>query len=185
MKSRSMKLTLLLLCFVIFSARAQSTYLDEGEKVTIYPKVEWIKGTPVTTFDKDKIYVVELWATWCKPCIAAIPHLNKLSKKFKDQIIFVGQDVMEGDKSKVEAFVKAQGERMSYNVAYGGPEGSDFDKLWIKASGTSGIPRSFVIQNNTLLWMTHPQMLNEEILQLLVDKKFTKEAAEALIKERK
>jgi len=174
---------LIMLTGLILSALASSAqryYLDEGEHVEIYPKVDWLKGESIKEFDKEKIYIVELWATWCKPCIAAIPHLNELNRKFKDKVIFIGQNVMEDDKAKVEDFVKKMGLAMDYRIAYGGPQGSDFDQKWVKASGTNMIPRTFIIQNNMLVWMTHPGALNAEILQLLIDKKFTKEAASKL-----
>jgi thiol-disulfide isomerase/thioredoxin len=175
-------LTFLLLLFMAVRSEAQVAYLDTGEKVSLYPQVEWIKGQPLSAFDPSKIYVIDLWATWCKPCLAAMPHLNSLSKKFRDKVIFLAQDVMESDLAKVTGFVSLQGDNMDMNVAFGGPRGGDFDKKWIQASGTSSIPRTFVIQNNTLVWITTPDKLNETILQLLIDKKFSIAAAEKINK---
>ena len=151
-----------------------------GGEMNTYPAVEWIKGDPITQFEKDKIYIVELWATWCVPCVAAMPHLNDLNKKFGDKISMVGQDVMEDDKAKVVKFVKDKGDALTYRMAFAGGAGSDFDKKWIQPAGVSGIPQTFVIQNGKLVWQTHPDKLNEGVLQLLIDKKFTIEAAEAL-----
>lgn len=177
-------LTLLMLAFTAVKCVAQMAYLDTAEKVNLYPKVEWIKGQPFNSFDPTKIYVIDLWATWCKPCLAAMPHLNNLSKKFKDKIIFLAQDVMENDLAKVTEFVAQQGDNMSMTVAFGGPKGGDFDKKWIAASGTNNIPRTFVIQNNTIVWITTPNKLNETILQLLIDKKFSIAAAETINKNK-
>jgi len=42
-----------------------------------------------------KVVVIEFWATWCGPCVAAIPHLNELSRKFQNrgvQIISVSDE---------------------------------------------------------------------------------------------
>ena len=36
---------------------------------------------------EGKVVVLEFWATWCGPCVAAIPHLNELSDKYKDKPI--------------------------------------------------------------------------------------------------
>ncbi len=33
---------------------------------------------------KDKVVVLEFWATWCMPCIQAIPHLNEMADALKD-----------------------------------------------------------------------------------------------------
>jgi len=176
--------TVLLLFITFFTSSAQVTYLDVNEKVEQYPKVEWLKGMPVDNFEKDKIYLVELWATWCKPCIASMPHMAELNSKFKDKIVFISQDVWEDDVEKVKAFIAKNEKLMDWRTGYAGAsKTSDFDKNWIKPSGTSSIPRTFIIQNNTLVWMTQPDQVNEEILQLLVDHKFSIEAAEKLAKK--
>ena len=176
--------TVLLSLITHFSCSAQVAYLDVNEKVEQYPKVEWLKGTPLDKFEKDKIYLVELWATWCKPCIASMPHLAELNSKFKDKIVFIGQDVWEDGIEKVKEFIAKNEKLMDYRIGYAGASRtSDFDKNWIKPSGTSSIPRTFIIQNNTLVWMTQPDQVNEEILQLLVDHKFSIEAAEKLAKK--
>jgi len=151
-----------------------------GGEMMKYPQVDWIQGTPIEAFEKDKIYIVELWATWCVPCVAAMPHLNELSRKFSGKITVIGQDVMEENREKVEKFVKGRGDGLTYRIAYAGGRGSDFDKKWIEPAGVTGIPQTFIIQNNKLVWQTHPDKLNEAVLQLLVDKKFTIDAAEAL-----
>jgi thiol-disulfide isomerase/thioredoxin len=154
---------------------------EVGGKIITYPKVDWLKGTPVTEFKKDSIYVVELWATWCKPCIAFMPHLSKLSEKFKGKIDFIAQNVLEDNKEKVENFVKKDGINWKLKVAYGGDKNSDFHKKWTQPAGVFAIPQTYLIQNNKLLWQTYPNYLNEEILQLVIDGKFTVEKAEAIV----
>lgn len=154
---------------------------DTGEDIGTYPKVEWLKGGPVTTFDPSKTYIIEMWATWCVPCIAAMPHISELNAKFKDKgIVFIAQDVMEYDREKVVNFVKAKTELAQLNVAFAGPQDNEFEQQWIKAAGISAIPQTIIIQGNKLMWQTTPYALNEKVLQLLVDHKFTIDAAKAL-----
>ncbi|WP_439366291.1 TlpA disulfide reductase family protein [Bradyrhizobium sp. DASA03005] len=53
-------------------------------------KVEnWLRGQPLASFQPGIVYVVEFWATWCPPCVAAIPELVQLQEKNKNSGIEV------------------------------------------------------------------------------------------------
>ncbi len=54
--------------------------------------------------------VVSFWATWCKPCLKELPHLNRLAGQYKDQVSILAVSV-DAPKSvaKVAPFVQSKG----------------------------------------------------------------------------
>ncbi|WP_276499442.1 TlpA family protein disulfide reductase [Pontibacter litorisediminis] len=55
---------------------------------------------------KGKVVFLNIWATWCPPCIAEMPHIQKLYDKVgSDKIAFVMLSVDEGGMEKVKKFV--------------------------------------------------------------------------------
>ena len=46
---------------------------------------------------QNKAVLVNLWATWCSPCIEEMPYLAELQEKYKDRldIIFISADMEE------------------------------------------------------------------------------------------
>jgi thiol-disulfide isomerase/thioredoxin len=57
-----------------------------GKPAPEFAVKEWIIGPPTTLVDlKGKVTVLELWATWCKPCEQMFPKLNELHQTYKDQ----------------------------------------------------------------------------------------------------
>jgi thiol-disulfide isomerase/thioredoxin len=60
---------------------------------------------------RGKPLLVNLWATWCAPCVAEMPTLDALAAREKDlQVLAVSQD-LDG-KEKVDAFFAQRGFRM-------------------------------------------------------------------------
>jgi len=57
-------------------------------------------------------YVVNFWATWCKPCIKELPAFEKLNTTYKDKnvkVILVSLDFPEKLESSVIPFIEKQG----------------------------------------------------------------------------
>lgn len=148
--------------------------LKVGDKAPALEGLDWLKGGPVEKIDeKGKVYLIECWATWCGPCIAAIPHVNELHKKYADKgLVVIGIDVFEDGSDKAKAFVEKQGDKMAYPVAYWGGRDGAFDKTWLKAAGVDGIPHTFVVQDGKIQLMTHPMEINEELIETLLAGKF-------------
>ncbi len=48
--------------------------------------LEQLRGTPV---------VVNVWATWCPPCVEEAPHLAEVSEEFEGRVQFIGLDILD------------------------------------------------------------------------------------------
>ena len=162
----------LLLCIIAVTAHAQNDHspsLNIGDPAPLLRLGGWIKGTPVQRFEKGKVYVVEFWATWCGPCIAAMPHLSVLAREYKDKVTILGIDVMEKKTTsmrKVKAFVDSMGHRMDYTVA--AEDSNCMEAGWLDASGEQGIPKSFVVNaEGRLAWIGHPRELDEVLRKIV------------------
>ncbi len=162
--------------------------LKVGDKAPAIAVGKFVKGEPITSFEKGQVYVVEFWATWCGPCIKAIPHITALQKEYKDKgVRMLGVSVWENDQSKVEPFVKEMGDKMNYTVAMddvaNGAKANDgkMSKTWMAAAGRNGIPSSFIVdRDGKVAWIGHPMEL-DGVLKKVVAGKFdpAKEAERA------
>ncbi len=82
--------------------------VDAGASLQSMPtfEVEDIDGTRVATSDLlGTVTVIEFWATWCPPCIKALPTLRRLQLAYEDDVIFIGIAV-ESKESAVRGVVE-------------------------------------------------------------------------------
>lgn len=71
------------------------TVKDAAGKALSLPS---LKGAPV---------LVNLWATWCGPCVKELPDLARLAGSGRIRVVTISQDM--GDPAKASAFIAAKG----------------------------------------------------------------------------
>lgn len=62
---------------------------------------------PLLNKQDDKVYVINFWATWCKPCVEEIPAFNQLLENYKDknvEIIMVSLDFGASVDQRIKLF---------------------------------------------------------------------------------
>jgi len=155
------------LLLLLLTATLSAAGLKVGDPAPATRPETMLQGEAVKDFKKGEVYVFECWASWCGPCVAAIPHLNDLHKTMgRKGVVITGVNVWESERDAASAqrakdFLKAQGDKMSYRVALGGKA---FIKDWLEAAEVNGIPHAFVVADGKVAWMGHPMQLTPEII---------------------
>jgi thiol-disulfide isomerase/thioredoxin len=75
-----------------------------------------LKGKKVSVSHfKGKVVLIDFWETWCKPCLASLPTLNKLQKEFpkKLKVLEVTPGFVD-TKKDVQAFAKDHDYDLTY-----------------------------------------------------------------------
>lgn len=119
-----------------------------GQPIRIikYPDLRQILESP-----NDSILIVNFWATWCAPCVAEIPHFEKISDQYaasKVKVILVSLDAASLLKKKVEPFI-ARKEIKSAEVVL--LDETDYN-AWIdkvSADWSGAIPFTLIINTKT------------------------------------
>ena len=59
---------------------------------------------------RGEIIVLTFWAPWCNPCMAELPHLNRIDKNYEDRDVNVVAVSIDAARhiSKVKAYVKSR-----------------------------------------------------------------------------
>lgn len=62
----------------------------------------------INSNDKDKLYIYNFWATWCKPCIKEMPYFELLQNAYPDKVkvVFVSLDHPQKIQKKVLPFIR-------------------------------------------------------------------------------
>lgn len=95
---------------------------------------------------KGKVVVIEDWGVHCPPCIASLPHMAELDKKFRDKgLRIIGSESQGSTKEAIKPLI--DNAKVEYTITAG-----DTGPIRV-----SSIPRAFVFDaQGTLVYDGHP-----------------------------
>lgn len=145
--------------------RGAATTVTIGEPAPAYT-AQQMNGTPVSLADhRGEVLLLNVWATWCKPCRQEIPALDSLQREFGRRgfrVAGVSIDVIS-DTAAIVGFARDLG--ASYT-------------LWLdpddKVSSTFraiGVPSTYLIDRNGVLRWRHmgPVRATDPALRAVLD----------------
>lgn len=113
---------------------------------TPFGKEEWLTEKKDLT---GKVVVLDFWATWCGPCIAASPILDDLQDAHKDDLVIIGVSGQNDPLPKIKAFLKNK--KSSYSHVYDAKQGV------YKSLNITGIPHVVVMSSDGVVrWQGNP-----------------------------
>jgi thiol-disulfide isomerase/thioredoxin len=120
----------------------QPPQLDTVPSAAWDTEIQAVDGARFRLSDfKDKVVVVDLWATWCGPCRLEIPHLVDLQKEYGGkgvEVIGLTTEDPAEDEAKVRDFAREF--KINYKLGWSPREVS-----LALMNGNASIPQTFVI----------------------------------------
>ncbi|QDU70398.1 TlpA family protein disulfide reductase [Mucisphaera calidilacus] len=129
------------------AAQQQEDHLLLGRKAPGFT-LKSVDGDVVRLSDlKGRVVVLDFWATWCPPCVVAMPELQKLHERYEAQgVTIVGVNLRE-DRATVKRFVEQKGLGFTFVLDAEGRVGRSYR--------VSGIPQTVFIDREGVVQSVH------------------------------
>lgn len=117
---------------------------------------------------EDKTYVVNFWATWCKPCVAELPYFEKIGNDFsinEIEVILVSLDFKDRIKKSLIPFIENNNIKSEVVLLADTRTNKWIDKVDESWSGT--IPATLIYDQESYQFLEHEFESYEELKSLL------------------
>ncbi len=117
----------------------------------------------------DTIYVLNFWATWCRPCVKELPYFEQISQNYKFQklkVILVSLDFSEDMETKLKPFIQRKNLQSEIIVMDDPDANSWIDK--VDKSWSGAIPATLIYRGNKKVF--HEGSLSYEQIEDLINK---------------
>lgn len=101
-------LAVLIVLVISCKGKEEDNEVGEQPQATI-PVYDFDGLEHLLYFNDDKTYIVNFWATWCRPCIKELPYFEQIGEEYKDkgvEVILVSLDFPEKLETGVIPFVE-------------------------------------------------------------------------------
>ena len=110
---------------------------------------------------EGQVVLLDLWATWCEPCVEALPAYRELEQRYGDQgLVFLALSLDE-DPRQVQRFLEEQQLTLSH-LFMDGP-----DQPVASALKLRGLPTTYLLDRQGRLRHVHEGFLPEELPELV------------------
>jgi thiol-disulfide isomerase/thioredoxin len=92
---------------------------------------------------RDKIVIINFWASWCSPCIEEIPSLIKLVEKYNGDVVLVAVST-DTNADDVTSFLKSFPGLKNPNIKIVLDSNSEISKKYM----TTRMPESYIFSKN-------------------------------------
>ena len=97
---------------------------------------------------RGKVVVLDFWATWCPPCVKAIPHIQKMHEELESKgVVFLGMNQDKGQKDKVQKYIDTN--KVSFRQVM------DMESTIARDFNIEGIPTLFILDKEGVIRYAH------------------------------
>ncbi len=123
-------------------------------------------------YSNSKLSVINLWATWCGPCVGEMPELNSVQEEFKNDSISFLSFSIDNDSIKLVNFLNKKRfkfkditlENLKYRTAILNTlEGKKTNELLSSQS----VPITYLVRNRKILERIEGTIAKEELIALI------------------
>jgi thiol-disulfide isomerase/thioredoxin len=145
----------------------QEASLNENEEIEVY---DFAGLESLLRTDDDRTYVVNFWATWCKPCIEELPYFEALQAEHGDEVkvILVSLDFPDKLESQLKPFVEKRNIKAQVALL-----DDPYENEWIPKvdeSWSGAIPATLIFNKSKRVFYEGSftqESLNEEIIKFI------------------
>ena len=147
------------LAFLLISP---ATALQVGQRPDL--NFQTITGRKITTDAlAGRLILLDFWATWCGPCVTAMPHMKQLHEKYQDRGVEIIGISLDRTKSKLVRFLEKEQIQWPQHC-----DGKGWNGALTRQFNVRGIPSVFLLSpDGTVLWTGAPSQLDQPLEEAL------------------
>ena len=134
---------------------------EPGERPLDFSLAQTDGGTFALTDHRGQAVVINLWATWCAPCLAELPHFDRLQRDYGGEVavLAIHSQLITDD---VAAFLLGY----DYDIAFAVDETGE---VIASLGGTTMLPQTIVLDRDGTVTYNRVGSLTYEALKALAD----------------